>query len=217
MSLSAPPRVEVAQDIFLDGRLALFHRRERWLALADLHFGFELSQRAAGRLVPFWGMESTRDRLSHLLADYRPKHLIIVGDLVHDRAATEVLRALLSQVSAQCEVIAIAGNHDRKLRSSIPLVESFSTQDFEFHHGYCPRDTGGRIGIVGHFHPAVILRDGAGLHLKFPAFVQERDCWILPAFSPWAAGTLREAGEEARVWVCTPHRILGLEPRESAA
>lgn len=217
MSLPVPPRVEIAQDIFLDGRLALFHRRESWLALADLHFGFELSQRAAGRLVPFWGMKSATERLSHLLADYQPKRLIIVGDLVHDQAATEVLRALLSRVAAQCEVIAIAGNHDRKLRRSISLVDSFSTPEFEFHHGNCHRDTGGRISIVGHFHPAAMLRDGAGLHLKFPAFVQEAHSWILPAFSSWAAGTVWEAGEKARVWVCTPHRILSLEPRESAA
>lgn len=29
----------VADEILLDGRLALFHQTERWLAVADLHFG----------------------------------------------------------------------------------------------------------------------------------------------------------------------------------
>ena len=53
----------VADEILLDGRLALFHQRERWLAVADLHFGYELSQRAAGRLVPLWGMASVSERL----------------------------------------------------------------------------------------------------------------------------------------------------------
>ena len=52
----------VADEILLDGRLALFHRQERWLAVADLHFGYELSQRAAGRLVPIWGMASIAER-----------------------------------------------------------------------------------------------------------------------------------------------------------
>src|SRR5690348_3926550 len=35
-----------------------FHEEEKWLAVADLHFGFELSQRMAGNLVPLWGMQS---------------------------------------------------------------------------------------------------------------------------------------------------------------
>jgi uncharacterized protein len=60
----------VAPNVFLDGRLALFHETERWLAMADLHFGYELSQRAAGRLVPLWGMTSVEERLAELLADY---------------------------------------------------------------------------------------------------------------------------------------------------
>src|SRR5213592_5222532 len=74
----------VADEILLDGRLALFHRTERWLAVADLHFGYELSQRAAGRLVPVWGMATVEDRLLELLDEYQPCQLIIVGDLVHD-------------------------------------------------------------------------------------------------------------------------------------
>ena len=57
----------VADDIVLDGRLALWHQRERWLAVADLHFGYESSQRAAGRLVPMWGMASIAERLFQLI------------------------------------------------------------------------------------------------------------------------------------------------------
>src|ERR1043166_2385063 len=74
----------VADEIILDGRLALFHKTERWLAVADLHFGYELSQRAAGRLVPMWGMATIADRLTELVDEYRPRQLIVLGDLVHD-------------------------------------------------------------------------------------------------------------------------------------
>ena len=55
MSALTPGQSLVANDVVLDGRLALFHKRQRWLAVADLHFGYELSQRAAGRLMPMWG------------------------------------------------------------------------------------------------------------------------------------------------------------------
>ena len=33
--------------------------------------------------------------------------------------------------------------------------------------------------IIGHHHPAATITDGAGLRLKFPAFVQQERCWIL--------------------------------------
>jgi uncharacterized protein len=214
----SPTRVYVAENVLLDARLALFHEADDWVAIADLHFGFELSQRLAGRLVPFWGMESTSARLFGLLADYHPRLLILVGDLVHDHAAVNPLRQLLVRIGEECEIVAIAGNHDRKLRGDIALVDSFTAGEFEFHHGNCRREKTGRIEIIGHFHPAALLHDGAGLRLKFPAFVQEENCWILPAFSPWATGTEWARKERSHVWLCTPQRILNLvEVNESVA
>src|SRR5436189_4348965 len=106
-------QVAVGKDVLLDGRLALFHKRERWLAVADLHFGYELSQRAAGRLVPLWGMASISERLRQLLQEYHPAQLIILGDLVHDQSAATEAAELLRQLGALCETIVVAGNHDR--------------------------------------------------------------------------------------------------------
>lgn len=217
MQNCSPTQAYVAENVLLDARLALFHEREHWVAIADLHYGFELSQRAAGRLVPLWGMESASARLFGLLADYQPRQLIIVGDLVHDSTALVALRQLLQRVAKQCQIIGVAGNHDRELRRQIELRDSFKTEEYEFHHGDCAQRRGGRIEIIGHFHPAASLRDGAGLRLKFPAFVQESDCWILPAFSPWAAGTEWIWEEQSRIWLCTPKRILRLDANESAA
>src|SRR2546423_3974358 len=93
----------VADEILLDGRLALFHKTERWLAVADLHFGYELSQRAAGRLVPMWGMATISDRLTELVNEYSPDRIIILGDLVHDRAAAREASHLLRDFAARCE------------------------------------------------------------------------------------------------------------------
>jgi metallophosphoesterase superfamily enzyme len=217
MQIRSPTQAYVAENVLLDARLALFHEREQWLAVADLHYGFELSQRVAGRLVPFWGMESVSARLFGLLADYHPRRLILVGDLVHDRAALGPLRQLLERVEAQCHIIGVAGNHDRKLQGQIQLRDSFKTEGFEFHHGDCERPSSSRIEVIGHFHPAASLHDGAGLRLKFPAFVQKSDCWILPAFSPWAAGTEWTGEAQSLIWLCTPQRILRLDVNESAA
>jgi DNA ligase-associated metallophosphoesterase len=208
--------VYIAKNVLLDSRLALFHEEEKWLAVADLHFGFELSQRIAGNLVPLWGMQSIEVRLCELLRDYEPSHVILVGDLVHDRSGAREFFSLIARLRDQSDLILIAGNHDAEIKRraskfnhfDLELHDSFTTARFEFHHGDCERKQSGRTQIVGHFHPAATLRDGAGLRLKFPAFVQEGNCWILPAFSPWAAGTDWEEHERSRVWACTPQRIL---------
>jgi hypothetical protein len=202
--------------LVLDGRLALFHQAQRWLAVADLHFGYELSQRAAGRLVPMWGMRSLEERLRELLADYEPARLVIVGDVVHDRTAAAQAARLVERLSELCELVVLGGNHDRRLGGALPLRDSWSDGGFYFHHGHCAAAAGDNIQIIGHHHPAATIRDGAGLRLKLPASVQQGNCWILPAFSPWASGTAWEPDAESRLWVCTPKRILEL-PRTAPA
>lgn len=206
----------VAEDVLLDGRLALFHAKQRWLAVADLHFGYELSQRAAGRLMPMWGMTSVEARLMQLLVEYQPRHLVIVGDIVHDRAASAEAGALIDRLGTLCEPIVLAGNHDRQLAATVQLQESWRSQGFYFHHGHCAAEVTDAVQIIGHHHPAGSITDGAGLRLKLPAFVQQSNCWILPAFSPWAAGASWEANAESQMWLCTPKRILRL-PRVEIA
>ena len=217
MPATAANQVSVAPDVLLDGRLALFHERENWLAVADLHFGYELSQRAAGRLMPLWGMTSIEARLTELIDEYQPRQLIIVGDLVHDRASGALAAELLDRLRMRCEVIALAGNHDRHVAHAIAFEPRWETPGFVFQHGHCETDEPGRIQIIGHHHPAANLTDGAGLRLKFPAFVQQESCWILPAFSPWAGGVTWKDDGASRIWLCTPRRVLRVDENREAA
>jgi uncharacterized protein len=181
--------------------------------VADLHYGYELSQRAAGNLFPLWGMQSIEERLMDLLRDHKPAHLILLGDLVHDRAAADEFFSLISRLRNSCDVVLVAGNHDRHLNDA-DLVESWQSDGFYFHHGHCATERRDVVQIIGHHHPAGTVRDGAGLHLKLPAFVQEENCWIMPAFSPWAAGTSWTATESSRVWLCSPQRVLRVDENE---
>ncbi len=214
-----PARVAVAPGVFLDPRLGVFHEGEGWLAVADLHYGYEVSLRAAGALVPAYGMDDVEGRLRGLLADYRPAHLLLLGDLVHSGAARAEADALLARLretaaAAGGEVVALLGNHDRRAFAGAGLGEHFATKGFFFHHGDRPAPAelvGGRTVVEGHHHPAATLRDGAGLALKLPAFLISADGrrWTLPAFSPWAAGGGRSRdGAGARRWLCAPRRVL---------
>jgi DNA ligase-associated metallophosphoesterase len=204
-------QVAVGEEVLLDGRLALFHERERWLAVSDLHFGYELSQRAAGNLFPLWGMQTIENRLEELLRDYNPTRLIILGDLVHDRAAAHEVARLIKQLSRCCNILLIAGNHDHELGDVVDLVDSWKTKRFHFHHGHLAIDRSERVQIIGHYHPAGTMADGAGLRLKLPAFVQEENRWMLPAFSPWSSGTDFPPDQRSRIWLCSPQRIFRLK------
>ena len=63
----------------LDSRRALYHERQCWLAVADIHFGYELNRaRNHGALLPQWGMAATEQRLVELLDHYQPHTFIIV-------------------------------------------------------------------------------------------------------------------------------------------
>ena len=210
MSVAVAGLVAIAPDVLLDGRLALFHETERWLAVADLHFGYELSQRAAGRLMPLWGMTSIEERLVELVTEYQPRQLIIVGDLVHNEASLAAAKRLLARLREYCDVIALAGNHDRHVARAIEFAPRWETPGFVFEHGHCEPEERERICIIGHHHPAASITDGAGLRLKFPAFVQQERRWILPAFSPWAGGVTWPSDGASVIWLCTPRRVLRL-------
>lgn len=195
-------------DVILDGRLAIFHEKARWLAIADLHYGYEVELRQAGALFPLWGMQRIEARLSELIADYNPDLVILLGDIVHGKRAaaeTQTLCDWLDELAP--EVRCVAGNHDRgAIERLVKLEPSISIDEFYFHHGHLVSAAAdGQIEIRGHLHPTVSLNDGAGLRLKLPAFVQEERRWILPAFSPWAGGANVSKG---RRWICSPKRVF---------
>jgi metallophosphoesterase superfamily enzyme len=206
---STPLRTEVQPDVWLDSRCALWLAAERTLVIADLHWGYVASHRARGNLLPWWGDDEIEQRLNQLVHDYTPVEMIWLGDVVH--AAEGSARAETFLRTAQVRITTIAGNHDRRWRHA---GEKTATRGrYFFHHGdaapVLPPDC---IEITGHHHPAIGWADGAGTRVKLPALVASRRRLILPAFSPWAAGTpwtVSTEGEET-LWAISPTRIFAL-------
>ncbi|MDF1853078.1 MAG: metallophosphoesterase [Verrucomicrobiales bacterium] len=211
----------VAPDVLLDGRLVIFHEKEKWMAVSDLHFGYEVSRRRDGGLWPLWGMQSIRDRLAGAIARWAPHKLILVGDIVDSAAAPkEAIQWLESVQELGPEMILIAGNHDRgSVRRHFPFVDTHREGHYFFHHGHQPRDLPSlaTIEVHGHIHPSIRFGDGAGTSLKLPIFTREkvpegnRETWTLPAFSPWAGGHPCGPRNEAHPftrWACGGHRVF---------
>lgn len=215
----------------LDGRRALFHEEERWLAVADIHYGFELNRtRNHGSALPQWGMAATETRLMSLLRDYQPKTLVLAGDVMDGGGSWRETIKLIERVrNAVPELIFIEGNHDRRqIKEACNCRSWHCIGRFIFHHGHRfeavvaevrfelehPSEM---IHITGHEHPAVVVKDSSGARLKLPVLIQQRlrgtvsaEHWIMPAFSPWA-GASEYASQHERIgtWECTETQVSG--------
>lgn len=206
---SAPVRAEVQPGIWLDSRRALWLAPERLLVLADLHWGYAVSHRARGNLLPWWGDEEIAGRVVSLLADYHPAEMLWLGDIVHAAEGASAVERFLRTVAVPVTVL--AGNHDRLWSGA--RERTTIRGRFFFHHGDAtlavPESS---VEVVGHHHPAVAWSDGAGTHVKLPALVVSERRLVLPAFSPWAAGApWKRSRESAEIlWAIAPTRIFAL-------
>jgi uncharacterized protein len=213
VSSPTPVRTEIQPGVWLDSRLALWLAHERLLVVADLHWVYAASHRARGNLLPWWGDEDIEDRLGALLVDYAPAEMIWLGDVVHAAEGGARAEAFLSQ--SRVPVTALAGNHDRRWRSAGAI--STVRGNYFFHHGdTSPVRPTHCMEVIGHHHPAVNWGDGAGSRLRLPALVVSARQLILPAFSPWAAGTpwRSKVPNDETIWAVAPTRIFAL-PRSN--
>jgi uncharacterized protein len=194
--------LEFLLGVVFDARRAVYFREHQLLAVADLHLGYAWSHRAQGQLMPVTPKDNALDRLRALIADYKPARLILLGDIVHRAlplpALMEELRALLSVTDNECncELVLLAGNHDRKLQQLLKelgakdaLRNEYVAGENIFLHGDKPSTLSGKRHIIGHEHPAISLGDGVATSRKFPCFLIAENVLTLPSFSSWSAHT----------------------------
>lgn len=212
-------RIEAQPGVWVDARRALFIESLGALVVADIHWGYARSHRAVGNLLPIWGDEEIEMSLRGLIADYAPREMIWLGDSVHTANGRHAAERFLQEHAASTVITVLAGNHDRRWER--PQVKSVHRENYFFHHGddatLCA--PAGAVEIIGHHHPAAGIYDGAGMRMKLPALVTSEKRFILPAFSPWAAGvdwTTRLLPEE-KLWLLAPSRIFAVRAARATA
>jgi hypothetical protein len=192
--------LEFLLGVVFDSRRAVYFREHNLLAVADLHLGYAWSHRAQGQLMPVASKDNVLDRLAALIADYNPQRVVLLGDIVHRAlpvpALLDELRALLGLADGKCELVLLAGNHDRKLQQLLKqlgavdvLREEFAADQNVFLHGDRPATQPATRYIIGHEHPAISLGDGVTTSRKFPCFLIAQNVLTLPSFSSWSAHT----------------------------
>lgn len=231
-----PQRIRLDCGWTLDARRAAFLESDSLLAVADLHLGYAWAQRSRGLLLPVETPDTTGIRLGELCAEYQPRTVVILGDLIHRAVALEALRPVLEAFCASLtgrDLVLCAGNHDRglatlvsKWRLPIQIVRTLPVGGFHLCHGDDPQEPSGEFAlagdapftVLGHEHPAMELGDGRLTRVRVPCHLLSDDTLLLPAFSEWASGCLvgRDAflGSRARgtrfhtAYACMGPRLL---------
>ncbi len=184
-----------------DGPALVVTGEERYLVVADLHFGIEADLAAHG--LHFRSRSKARvERLLSIVDRTDPDGLVLLGDVKHSipsitRQEYFELPRILGTLRDRVPLRVFPGNHDigieRYLRpGEICAREGDVIDGVGYLHGHtCPSPAlAGHLMIVGHHHPLLSLRDEVGCALQSPAYLKA-------GVNAGALG-LQEAGEKER-------------------
>jgi len=196
--------IEIASGRFAHASGALWLRAERIAFVADAHLGYGWAQRRRGQLGPVFD-GAVREKLELLIDELQPLSLIFLGDVVHAPKPAVPERAIvedtLGALARRTHLTFIRGNHDRAFDRDYPelgiqVVDRWESAGLIALHGdrlqSVQRD--GPPVVLGHLHPALGVIDDAGASQRIPIFLVSGSAYVLPAFSPFAAGFNVRAG-----------------------
>lgn len=164
------------------------------MVVADLHLGCEAALEYKGLSLPRVQTRKISAYLKEAIATYSPDELVVAGDLKHNFSrnlvqewtdVAEFVRSFADLVSLRV----VRGNHDNYLGTilaehGLRMKEEIRLGRFTIAHGH--REPSRRKAVImGHIHPSITLKDGAGAHLKSHCFLyhHDRDVLVLPALS----------------------------------
>lgn len=192
------PRLELvttAGPVIFDCRKGAYLPDHDTLLVADLHFekGSYL-QAHGGAPLPTYDTADTIERLNALIDQFRPNHVIALGDSFHDVAAGnrmsqtdfEGINRITSRVPRFTWIL---GNHD----PDVPLGLYGGQQDhveaggFLLTHLPTAPLRRGNVNICGHLHPKVRIATRRS-NVSAPCWAVAQDRIIMPSFGTFTGG-----------------------------
>lgn len=187
---------------------SVYFPKEKILAIADLHLGFEQALAESGVFVPRGEYKEIVSELKIILEQTgKLKEIIILGDLKHEFGTisgqewAEVTR-MLDFLAENCEkIVLVKGNHDTILepiarKKNLEVADWHVSGENYFMHGHklFPECLDKKIKsiFVGHKHPAITITKGAKRE-TFKCFLKgkwkDKEIIILPSFFPLTEGS----------------------------
>jgi putative SbcD/Mre11-related phosphoesterase len=166
-----------------DGPALVVTGEERYLVVADLHFGIETDLAAHG--LHFRSRSQARlDRLLAIVERADPDGLVLLGDIKHSipsvtRQEYYELPRILETLRDHVPLRIFPGNHDTGIErylqpDEICAKEGAVIDGVGYLHGhmYPSPALAGHLMIIGHHHPLLSLRDDVGCALQSPAYLR---------------------------------------------
>lgn len=204
------------QDLKLLPEKAVWIPSIKSLIIADVHLDKGAHFRKNGIPIPDIEKDGCLKILERLIDQYKPKELIVLGDLIHVDAGEEL--ATFLSITAQipnCQLV--TGNHDLKLHGRIfdynwTIIAESKFENLVLVHGDRSLPEFG-YSLSGHCHPGIRLKLGFQKQ-EFPAFIlQQKRHLIFPAFGKFTGLNTQIVMPEDEVFVVTSGKIWPIPSR----
>ena len=212
------------QPLTLLPEKAAFLASSRTLLVADAHVGKAVTFRALGVPVPHGTTSETLAALSALIATWRARRVVFLGDFLHSArshaAATLGAVARWRREHASLELVLVRGNHDDRAGDPPRYLdmrvvdEPFELDGFALCHH--PAARRGAYVLAGHLHPCVSLGGRGFDHLRLPCFWLGDDVGVLPAFGAFTGMHPIRAGAGERVFAVADGAVTATHGRACA-
>ena len=167
--------------------VVLKHGKKVILVVGDLHLGFESALNNAGAFINRYIFDETKQDLEEILnTEKQFSEIVLLGDIKHTfgsilREEREQFKNILAILEKKCKKIVITkGNHDVLLDylaadSQIEIKDMHIIGEVVLLHGdkdyELLKNKKIHTIIIGHIHPAIILRDGVKAE-KYKCFLE---------------------------------------------
>jgi putative SbcD/Mre11-related phosphoesterase len=162
---------------------------ERFLVIADLHLGWEVTLARQGIHVPSQ-VPRLMDKLRKIIEETQPASLVLLGDIKHAVAKVEleewkyVPEFFEGLVDLIADIQVVPGNHDGNLEPLTPPNVKIhkstgvslwnSVGLFHGHAWPSPSLLQCKHLIMGHLHPVVVFRDPLGFRITRQVWVRAK-------------------------------------------
>jgi putative SbcD/Mre11-related phosphoesterase len=193
--------MEILPDIQII-ELALYLKKQKILVITDLHIGFEEMLNKQGILIPRHQLKDIINRLDRIFLKCKPKIIVINGDLKHEFGTISEQEwrdslKVIDYLAKKGKVVLVKGNHDTILgpisqKRNVELAEYYKADDILIVHGDKIIDKKCKTIIIGHEHPAVMLKED-GRKEKYKCFLKGKfkgkNLIVMPSMNTVTEGT----------------------------
>lgn len=202
------------EQLILSNERAIYWPARKMLIISDLHIGKSAHFRKSGIQVPDSINLTDLQRLTALMAEFKPEILLVTGDMFHNNINSDTNAFIYWRKNfAQLKVVLIKGNHDNLKDEDYDVlgIEVYQKEllvaPFRFIHDK-PDQVDEYYNISGHIHPGVIIYGKAKQQLRFPCFYFGKDCAVLPAFSVFTGLKILDPKQGDRFYAITPAKVI---------